>query len=152
MGAALATRIAEGPHVGLRYGTKLVLIRMALTALDSDPEPAYWAGWQPLAQILDLVGTDETNRRRIRERIAELHDAGAVTRTKRGHNGSNAVYRLWLDAPAPLGDNGRHPDCVGCRGVRLGHEPHAVAQPHALGRGPPGLRALGAHRMAQSQR
>lgn len=134
MGAGLALRGLEGPHAGLSANAKLVLVRMSLSAFDADPEPSYWAGWQPLAIVLALRGKEETNRSKVRRYTRELHTAGAVTLTYRGNSHGPSRYRLWLDMPAPM-VNGAHENCLACP-VDNSPQPVDNSLSTALSRGP----------------
>lgn len=113
MGAGLVLRVYEGPHAALDHAARHVLVRMAVSALDCDPQPSYWAGWQPLAVALCLKGKEDTNRTQVRRYMRELHDAGAITLTNRGNIHGPSKYRLWLDMPAPR-VNGAHESCLAC--------------------------------------
>jgi hypothetical protein len=114
MGAGLVMRVYEGPHAGLTPNARHVLIRMAVSAMDCDPEPSYWAGWQPLAEALCLRGKEETNRSKVRRYMRELHTAGAITLTVSGNQYHATIYRLWLNMPAPRNADGLHPECLSC--------------------------------------
>jgi hypothetical protein len=114
MGAGLALRVYEGPYAGLGHAARHVLVRMALCALDADPEPSYWAGWQPLSEALCLRGKEETNRTMVRRYMRELHAVGAITLTEIGNQYHRTTYRLWLNMPAPRQSDGSHADCLAC--------------------------------------
>jgi hypothetical protein len=132
MGAGLVLRVYEGPYAGLSYPAMVMLTRMAVSALDCDPEPRYWAGWQPLAIALRLKGKDASNRRNVRKYVRELHDAGAVTLIRKGNIHGASTYRLWLDMPAPREARGEHAGCLLCQGPVDNH-PLAVDNPQSRG-------------------
>jgi hypothetical protein len=78
-----------------------ILIRMALTALDSpkdgNPAATYRGGRDLLAMSLRTdKGTLETRYRAVKRAIAELSEAGAIQHIHGGWAGQRAVYRLTL--------------------------------------------------------
>ena len=104
MGASL---IAEAIVVGkdLSHSAKLGLIRMALSAKDNDSNPAYWAGWEPLALTLgyDLPDRNdpeaEKRRRSIRRNVSravkEITTAGLI-RVPDGHRAQIGTRQRYL--------------------------------------------------------
>lgn len=144
MGAGLALRVYEGPYAGLGHAARHVLVRMAVSALDCDAEPSYWAGWQPLAVALCLRGKEETNRTMVRRYMRELHSAGAITMTALGNQYQRTTYRLWLDMPAPRQADGTHAECFACPRPVDNH-PLAVDNPVSTGQvlGAPRIQANG---------
>ncbi len=109
MGAHLvAEALARWTHVSDRAFR--VLVRMALTALDSPskgrPAAVYHGGRELLAMSLrSEKGTPETRYRAVKRAVAELTEAGAIEHLRTGWAGQNAVYRLTLGhAPSIGGD------------------------------------------------
>lgn len=91
---------------------RLVLVRMALTALDEDKTKRYYGG---RAVLLESMGrrrphTDADNRALARV-IYELTTAGAIQREQRGRPGKFACYRLnLLPTGRPEGQPGEYPE------------------------------------------
>lgn len=122
MGARLAlAAFATAAANGLDGNPRAVLVRMALSALDSAEHPAYWAGWEPLAEAIGHVlpaddGTPEAARVRraareaVRTTMRRLTAEGIVSRAVRAAPGRNTRYALHLDRasvqaqPAPMDD------------------------------------------------
>lgn len=89
-----------------------VLARMALSTLDGDAAPIYWAGWEHLATSgghpRPACGrcrgckACRAPRRSVDRAVEALLEARVITRERRASRGRNAEYRLWLDGPAPV--------------------------------------------------
>jgi hypothetical protein len=119
MGASLAlAAFSTAAAIGLDGNPRAVLVRMALSALDGAQHPAYWAGWEPLAEAIGHVvpADDDTPevarirraaREAVRTTVRRLTAAGVVSRAVRAAPGRNTRYALHLDAtmqaqPAPI--------------------------------------------------
>ena len=98
MGASLvaAATINVCPALGRNHASRVALLIMANTAHDKDPEPAYWAGWKPIARALGLSGSDRTMNNRVNKILGELADLGVVELVEHSAPGRNARYRLHL--------------------------------------------------------
>lgn len=90
-----------------------VLVRMAITALDSDGSPWFSAPWQMLATACGRPPvTCDPNcrgckacaaaRKAVQREIRHLVDARAITRVHVAAKNRSAKYRLHLDGPAPV--------------------------------------------------
>lgn len=87
-----------------------VLVRMTLSAKDTDPQPVYWAGWEPLAVALGYdipTGDDEESQARrrvlqefVRRAVAPLTLAGILTVAKRAAPVRNTRYDIHLGIAA----------------------------------------------------
>jgi hypothetical protein len=98
----------------LKPNEKTLLIWMAHTAKDTDPEPRYFASREVSAYALgfDVASGDVLDlaaiRRResafetVRKAIKGLVDAGAIVRIRRGREGQRAEFRLALTPKALL--------------------------------------------------
>lgn len=100
MGAALAVRVyVQWKHLPDRPFR--VLVRMALMALDDDPDPKYFGGRELLIDALGLDPAKGTSGRMATRAVSDLVKAGAIERTKSG--GRRMEYTLTLDRkPAPV--------------------------------------------------
>lgn len=100
MGANLVSQVlANWTHLSDRAFR--VLVRMALTALDSptakQPAAIYHGGRELLALTLrSQGGSERTRNRSVAEAVAELTEAGAIEHLATGWAGQKAVYRLTL--------------------------------------------------------
>jgi len=73
---------------------RLVLVRMAQTAIDDDDWPVYFAGWDTLALALGLEdNTGPRAERKVGRAIAELVEAGLI-KPDGYAPGGNRRYRL----------------------------------------------------------
>lgn len=104
MGYKLARAAMRAP---CGHASRLVLIEMALTALDpesngyGDTEPLmYYGGWERLAFALgrgvpEVVGTlDDVDARAVRRCVRDLTNARLITMHRPATNGNRAVYSL----------------------------------------------------------
>lgn len=91
----------------------LVLTRMALATLDSDPAPRFWRGWDDLARAAGHIpppGCERCRgckacaapRKSVQRALTGLIVARAIVRTKPPSRHQAAEYRLFLDGPAPV--------------------------------------------------
>lgn len=113
MGASLVKlAIAFGATHKLTGNEFRVLIQMAVTAKDTDPEPSYWSSREDSARALGRMIPDEPApddpdadaKRRERDAaffalkgaIRGLRTAGAIQTTDPGRRGHRAVYKLTL--------------------------------------------------------
>ncbi|MEP9384533.1 hypothetical protein [Nocardioides sp. KR10-350] len=87
-------------QAALSATTRLVLLRMAVTAHDGDEEPRYHAGWIPLALFLGYpLGSAkerDTAKRAVKRALRELVEAGLVKPLHEWEKGRR-VYLLLLD-------------------------------------------------------
>lgn len=109
MGASLAlSAFSTAAARGLDGNPRSMLVRMALTALDSAENPEYWAGWEPLAEAIGHVlpvddGTPEAARVRraareaVRTTMRRLIAEKIVSRAVRAAPGRNTRYALHLN-------------------------------------------------------
>lgn len=58
---------------------RIVLVAMALHAMDSDETPAYFGGWEALSIPLGYSEPNETARRAVQRAVTELRDCGLIT-------------------------------------------------------------------------
>ena len=98
MGASLvaAALINVCPSLGRNHASRVALLTMANAALDRDAEPAYWAGWKPIARALGLSGSDRTQHHRVNKILGELAALGVVELVELPAPGRNARYALNL--------------------------------------------------------
>jgi hypothetical protein len=89
-----------------------ILLVMAHFAMDQDPEPVYFGGWERLSEIglcrsqvptgEDLTPEQERERREawesVRKPVNGLLAAGAITVKSKGRHGSRATWALTLEA------------------------------------------------------
>lgn len=100
VGLALMARDQDGEPVA--YRGKLVLVKMALVALDDDltgeRDPVYFAGWADLAEALGYAAADygPAAERAVARALADLRAAGLVTVDEPSTRRRNATYRLHL--------------------------------------------------------
>lgn len=113
MGAHLAMQAQQIYWLGLipSYADRLVLLRMALQALDppgngGHPPGLYFAGRDPLILALSdgtipdpETAAYQTESRKVRRCIQRLINAGAIERVDSGRKGHRSVYRLTLGNP-----------------------------------------------------
>lgn len=104
MGAQLVGRAyAYASRVHLKPNEFRLLAFMALTALDADNPPRYFASRGQSAMALGRMVSDDPKDpesaaafQRVKEAIAGLIAAGAITRLKRGREGQRAEFALIL--------------------------------------------------------
>lgn len=95
MGAGLAALALT--QEGIPYAARLVLVRMALTAHDRDPEPVYWGGWEFLAtQGLGYRTYTPNAKRAVGRAVEQLQSADLVKVRRAGKPGARAEYLLTL--------------------------------------------------------
>lgn len=96
VGLALAN---AGPRLGRHHSARVALVRMALTAKDTDAEPLYFGGWRPIAHALGLGGTNESKRTAVSKLWLTLKDEGLIAPNKDSERGGrNGVWVLKVDA------------------------------------------------------
>lgn len=113
MGAQNVARALHswGPELDPR--PLLILVRMAVTALDGDAAPWFEGGWDLLARAAGHVAPAGCERCRgckacaaprksVQRAVAGLVAAGAIVRTRPPSRHRPARYRLYLDGPAPV--------------------------------------------------
>lgn len=90
-------------HRDLPDRTRLVLVAMALVALDTDRKgqeaAVYWGGWDHLAQVLGYpdARTGTAGHKAVTRALATLQDRGLVKPVKvRGGGPGHQEYRLTL--------------------------------------------------------
>lgn len=117
MGAGNALRVYDTYGAVLGDHALRALVRMALHALDDDPEPWFGLGWEWLSENAyqrpvpdkhkDRKGYDAALRA-VGRAMEELEKTGAIRTADRARYGrfkaQHARYRLYLDAPFPEAD------------------------------------------------
>ena len=100
MGRELVTRacIDVWSRPDLSHPARVVLVRMCLQAKDTDPEPVYFAGWQPLAMALGYpdISSGGAGERAVSRAINELTKAALVSADPRKPRSHKRRYRLTL--------------------------------------------------------
>jgi len=113
MGSSNATQALMYP--GISHRAKLVLVRMALVAMDDDEPPRYFAGWELLALTLGYdfpsrrsrMSSDDRKRREVVRKyvqtvMRELKDARVVALTGTpAREGWQQEYHLYLNPSSP---------------------------------------------------
>lgn len=94
------------------HAARLVLVRMAVSAIDKDLEPRYWGGWEPLARALgrrpNIDGTWPSDaaelaaQRAVDRAVATLTKSGLIKRLNTPRPGRQAEYLLQLDPAEPV--------------------------------------------------
>lgn len=84
------------PQLGRYHASRVALLLMARVAIDTDPEPWYGAGWQPIADALALTGTDRDRRARVGKVLVPLLDLGVIYINRREAPGRHTKYGLQL--------------------------------------------------------
>ena len=108
----------------LPHGAFRLLVRMAITARDADPEPKAWIGRDELARSMGLAPTPG-NFRNVRRWLAQLEKAGAIERTEVGRFGRRTTY---LIHPRPRAESVDNPvDKILRRAVQAGRFDPPVA-------------------------
>lgn len=96
MGQGLITRVWSISRDRLPHqGARLVLVRMAQTALDDDDPPVYFGGWDTLALALGYDHYTHTADVTVGRAVARLVDAGLIKPDGYAPAG-NRRYRLHL--------------------------------------------------------
>lgn len=95
MGSRLAANVLS-LHYDVSPRARLVLVKMALLAMDKDRPPIYFAGWAPLAMPLGYPAYDGNAERAVARAIRELVDAGFVKPYGAPGPGHNVTYALHL--------------------------------------------------------
>jgi hypothetical protein len=103
MGAQLVARAYRfGSQVALKPNEARLLMYMALTALDTDAEPKYFASREDSAFALgrDLANASPAEIasafQQVKVAVNGLMDTGAITRVTRGSAGRRAEYGITL--------------------------------------------------------
>lgn len=104
MGAQLVSRAyAYAARVHLKPNEFRLLAFMALTALDADNPPRYFASRGQSALALGRMVSDDPSDpetaaafQRVKEAVAGLVAVGAIERTKRGREGQRAEFLILL--------------------------------------------------------
>lgn len=95
MGAGLVkAAYAAADAIGMReHAPMRVYLYMAVTALDSDPEPVFYGGRDALATAL-AAPRDESGYRTTGKAVRSLVERGLITAVGKGAPGRHARYRL----------------------------------------------------------
>jgi hypothetical protein len=99
VGWDLVEPLLRGHWAELSGSARLLLARMALSALDDGQPPRYFGGHEELAQTLDGQLHDvgpkrDAQLRRVRRLLDQLRQAGAIEIAKTAHLGHRAEYTL----------------------------------------------------------
>lgn len=96
MGRILEARAWQTPRHRLpNPAARLILVRMAHTALDADDWPVYFAGWDTLALALGYEKYDHAAEIAVGRAIRQLTDAGLI-KPDGNAPGGNRRYRITL--------------------------------------------------------
>lgn len=99
MGAGLALAALQAAQ-GLDHAPARLYVGMALTALDSDPQPVYFKGREAMAEILG-VAPGEAGQRAVRRALHTLTQRRHIA-SERAAPGRNARHRLLDGRGGPL--------------------------------------------------
>jgi hypothetical protein len=104
MGASLvaAATVNVLPLLGRNHAARVALLVMANTAKDTDREPWYQAGWQPIAHALGLSGSDATQRDRVTKILGQLEAIHAISIIEAKAPGRQVKYGLDFWRPLRL--------------------------------------------------
>lgn len=130
MGIELVKLLAARHAAGLSHRALVVLLYMALHALDTpnakgQPPRLYFAGWEPLADALGYDSLTRAAEEKVRRAIKELRNKGLIEPTA-GHaqTGTRQSYRLHLTlkvaTESPTDSEGYSPT------DSEGQEPHRI--------------------------
>lgn len=95
-----------GPRLGRHHASRVALTVMAIKTRDSDVQPTYFAGFEPIAEALGATGEQRTRINVVNRALRPLIQRGAIEVLSASGNGRRTTYALKLDQTMVIGNDG----------------------------------------------